>query len=153
MSLNNYLNQLVEKSFLRPEKIGLDQINALLVTAHQNLIAAKKNLAIDEETCYTMAYKSMLKIARALLFLQGFRPIDGQQHKTTIEVAGKILSENFNNLINRFDKMRRKRNQFTYDPLIPLSQKEVNDALKTAEMFYKKVVIFLEQSDPQIKLF
>lgn len=95
----------------------------------------------------------MLKIGRAVLFLQGFRPIDGQQHKTTIEAAEKILGEEFKDLINQFDNMRKKRNIFTYDPLIPLSWEEAKNALKTAEHFFKKTQIFLEKTNPQMKLF
>ncbi len=153
MNLNDYLNKLIERGFLRAEQIGVDQIKALLKNAKKNIFAAQKNLEIDEETCYTMAYNAMLKTARTLVFLQGFRPIDGQQHKITIEIAGKILGKNFGNLIDQLDKMRKKRNQFTYDPLIPLSRQEANNALKNTVDFYKKVKNFLEQNSPQLKLF
>ena len=61
------------------------------MSASKNISASEKNFAIDEEACYTLAYNAMLKIARALVFLQGYRPYDGQQHKTTIEVAGELL--------------------------------------------------------------
>lgn len=153
MNLQNYLNSLAGKGLLKPEKIGLDQVKALLAGASRNLAAAKKNLAIDEETAYVMAYAAMLKIARALIFLWGFRPDDGGQHKTTVEVAGKILGESFNDLINKFDQMRRKRNELSYDPLVPLSQIETENALKNAEEFFKKVKDFLIKTDPQKKLF
>ena len=85
MNLRNYLKNLTKQGFLKKEEIGVDQIRSLLLAASKNLLSAKKNLEIDEETCYTMAYNSMIKAARALLFLQGFRPYDGQQHKTTID--------------------------------------------------------------------
>lgn len=153
MSLNDYLDKLINQGFLKREDIGFDQIRALLESARKNLSAARKNLTIDEETCYTMAYRAMLKVARALLFLHGLRPEDGQQHKTTVEITGKILSKDFNNLIDGFDKMRKKRNKFTYDPLIPLSQSEANSALETAEEFCKKVETFLKQINPQLELF
>lgn len=129
MTLNNYLNKLVEQGLLKQEDIGLDQARSLLGGAIRNISAARKSLAIDEETCYIMAYNAMLKIARALVFLQGFRPIDGQQHKTTIKISGEILGKDFNQLIKRFDKMRRKRNQLIYDSLVPPSKKETKDAL------------------------
>jgi len=153
MNLKNYLDELSKKGYLKPEKIGFDQISALLKSAKKNISAARKNLEIDEETCYTMAYSSMIKIGRALIFLQGYRPDDGQQHKTTIEVAGEVLGTDFSDLIEKFDKMRKKRNQFTYDPLIPLSQREVDDALFCAENFYNKVKDWLEKENPQLKLF
>ena len=97
MNLKNYLENLAVKGLLKKEEIGQDQIKALIINAKRNLSAARKNLDIDEETAYTMAYSAMLKVARALIFIQGFRPDDGQQHKTTIDVAGKILGPDFNN--------------------------------------------------------
>ena len=153
MNLRNYLKNLVKRGFLKKEEIGIDQIRALLSGASKNILSAQKNLEIDEETCYTMAYNSMIKVARALLFLQGLRPDDGQQHKTTVDVAGKILGAEFKNLINQFDNMRKKRNVFTYDPLAPLSYEETKNATETAKSFYNKVQKFLEKTNPQKKLF
>jgi len=152
-SLENYLRELEDRGFIKKEKIGTDQVKALLMSASRNIIASEKNLAIDEEACYTLAYNAMLKIARALVFLQNYRPSDGQQHKTTIDVAGKILGKEFSELIDIFDKMRRKRNQFTYEPMLPLSLAEAKNALKTANEFYKKVRNFLDSKFPQLKLF
>lgn len=152
-SLQNYLRELEFRGFIKKEKIGTDQVRALLISASRNIIASEKNLSIDEEACYTLAYNAMLKIARALVFLQNYRPSDGQQHKTTIEVAGKILGKEFGELIDIFDKMRKKRNQFTYDPMLPLSLADAKNALKTANEFYKKVRNFLDSKYPQLRLF
>ncbi|MFA6047368.1 MAG: HEPN domain-containing protein [Parcubacteria group bacterium] len=153
MNLENYFNKLVQKGFLKRERIGLDQVRALMRSAEKNLSAARKTLAIDEETCYAMAYTGMLKIARAIIFLHGLRPDDGQQHKTTVEVSGMILGDKFNSLIKIFDKMRKKRNKFTYDPMTPVSKEEARSALVTSEEFLSKVRKHLERTDPQKKLF
>lgn len=152
-NLENYLKRLESAGLLRKERIGIDQIRALLMSASKNIIASEKNLSIDEEACYTLAYNAMLKAARALVFLQGYRPHDGQQHKTTIDLTGEILGKEFNELIELFDKMRKKRNQFTYDPMLPLSLTEAKTALKTADAFHKKVRNFLDKKYPQLKLF
>lgn len=153
MNLENYLNDLVEKGLLKKEAIGIDQIKALVKSAKRNLSVADKIFEIDEEVCFSTAYNSMLKIARALVYLKGFRPDDGMQHKTTVDVAGKILGANFALLIDKFDRMRKKRNEFTYDPLIPLGVEETRNALKTAKEFYEKVKEFLMDKEPQLKLF
>ena len=153
MNLENYLNNLIERGFLKKEQIGVDQVSALLKSASKNVRAAERNLGIDEETCYTMAYNSMIKVARAILFLNNIRPTDGQQHKTTIEVAGKILGKEFNDLIKRFDQMRKKRNVFTYEPLIPLSKQETIQSLETAKDFHIKVKDFLQEKKFQLNIF
>jgi len=64
-NLETYLKKLESKGFLKREKIGIDQVKALLISASKNIIASEKNLSIDEEACYTLAYNAMLKIARA----------------------------------------------------------------------------------------
>lgn len=153
MSLENYLNKLIKKGFLKEENIGIEQIKILLVTARKNLTAAKKNLDIDEETCYTMAYNAMLKMARAVVLLKGLRPHGHQQHKVTIEATGQILGQDFKSLINKFDKMRKVRNKFIYEPLLPLSRVEALRAIKTATEFHNKVRDFLKQANPQLELF
>ncbi len=153
MILSNFLKKLEKQGFLKKEDIGLDQVKALLSSSSRNLIASEKNIKIDEEACYSLAYNAMLKIGRALVFLQGYRPSDGKQHLTTIEVAGKILGDEFSTLIDSFDRMRRKRNQFTYDPMFPLSLSEAKKALETATMFNKKVKSYLRKQYSQLDLF
>jgi len=70
-SLEKYLKNLESKGFIKKERIGIDQVKALLTSASKNITASEKNLSIDEEACYTLAYNAMLKLARALVFLQG----------------------------------------------------------------------------------
>ncbi len=72
---------------------------------------------------------------------------------TTVEVAGIILGKSFNDLIHMFDQMRKKRNQFTYEPMLPLSMTEAKKALMTANKFYGKVRNYLDNKYPQLKLF
>ncbi len=153
MSLESYLDSLIEAGLLKKEKVGVDQIKALIQSAKKNLSVAEKIFEIDEEACFSMAYNSMLKVARALVYLKSCRPDDGAQHKTTVEVAGKILGRDFTFLIDKFDRMRKKRNEFTYDPLVPLSKEESKNAMETAKEFYKKVKEFLSDKDSQLKLF
>lgn len=152
-TLEDCLKKLRAEGFLRKEEIGIDQVRALLISAAKNITASEKNIRIDEEACYTLAYNAMLKTARALVFLQSHRPTDGRQHMTTIDVAGAILGEEFSELILMFDKMRKKRNQFTYEPLLPLSMTEAKNALKTAKKFHDKVRKFLVRRYPQLDLF
>ncbi len=72
---------------------------------------------------------------------------------TTIEVAGKILGKEFSKLIHMFNMMRKKRNQFTYEPMLPLSLTEANNAPKTAKKFHNNVRKYLDDKYPQLNLF
>lgn len=159
MNLENYLAKLIKDGYLKREIVGLDKIKNLIKGAEKDLRDAKilhkavEALKVSEEPGYNFAYNSMLKLARAILFLNHLRPNDGQQHKTTIEVAGAILGVDFRKVIVIFDRMRKKRNQFTYDPMTPISRAEARSALLTAEEFFNKVKKHLEEIDPQKKLF
>ena len=50
-TLERYLKKLESEGFLKREKIGIDQVKALLTSAAKNIIASEKNLSIDEEAC------------------------------------------------------------------------------------------------------
>ena len=100
---------------------------------------------------YNYAYLAMLRCGRSIVFTKGYRSVDGQQHKTIIELSGEILGEEFKGIVKKFDRMRRKRNQFTYDPFIPVSKIEAENALKTAEAFVKIVLKIVQKENPQLR--
>lgn len=93
--LENYLNSFERQGFLRREKIGDDQIKALLLSASKNIVASEKNLSIDEEACYTLAYNAMIKIARALSFCMVIGRQTGnstrQQSKLPVKSSAAVL--------------------------------------------------------------
>lgn len=45
----------------KPQKVDPRQVKQFLADAHKKAAAARKNLAIDEETAYQTAYQAMLK--------------------------------------------------------------------------------------------
>lgn len=47
-NLEHFLKKLESDSFLKKEKIGVDQVRALLMSAAKNVTAPEKNLSIDE---------------------------------------------------------------------------------------------------------
>ncbi|MBE3113925.1 MAG: HEPN domain-containing protein [Actinobacteria bacterium] len=143
---------MLNQGLIKKQKIDFSHIEALLLRAHKDIIAARANLEIDEEVTYNYAYLAMLRCGRAIVFMKGFRSVDGQQHKTIIELSGDILGEKFENIIKKFDHMRRKRNQFTYDPFLPVSKIEAENALKTAEEFVKIVQEIIKKENPQLGL-
>ena len=142
---------MLNQGLIKKQKVDFSQIEALLLRAQKDIVAAKANLEIDEEVTYNYAYLAMLRCGRSIVFIKGYRSVDGQQHKTIIELSGEILGEGFKNVIKKFDRMRRKRNQFTYDPFVPVSKNEAENALKTAEEFVKKVLKIVQEENPQLR--
>lgn len=152
MNYKNFINDLLNKGLIKKQTIDFNQIKMLLLRAKKDLMVARKNLVIDEEVAYNYAYLSMLRCGRALMFLKSFRPDDGQQHKTVIDFTAVILDPQYSALLTKFDMMRRKRNQFTYDPLLPVSRTEAENAIKSAEEFAAKITEFIKKENPQLTI-
>ena len=152
MSYEQTIKIFLNQGLIKKQKIDFSHIEALLFRAKKDIVAAKANLKIDEEVSYHYAYLAMLRCGRAIVFLKGFRSVDGQQHKTIIELSGEILGVDYKNIIRKFDRMRRKRNQFTYDPLLPVSLTEAKSAIKTAEKFVEDIFKFVQEINPQLNL-
>ena len=105
--------ELVKSGLLKEEKIGFEQINRLIKRARQNLKSA--NILIqnnDEEGGFKFAYEAMLLAGRALVFSFNLRPRTEGSHKIVVEFAEKILGGHYKDLIQKFNKMRKKRHYF-----------------------------------------
>ena len=152
MSYEDIIKAMLARGLIKKQKIDFSQIEALLYRARKDLKVAIYNLDMDEEATYSYAYLSMLRCGRSIVFLKGYRSVDGQQHKTIIELTGEILGKDFKDFIIKFDRMRRKRNQFTYDPLLPVSKDEAKNALKTAEEFVNRTIKWVKKGNPQLRL-
>jgi len=151
MDYKDTVKVMLNRGLIKKQKIDFSQIEALLLRAQKDIVAAKANLKIDEEVTYNYAYLAMLRCGRSMVFIKGYRSVDGQQHKTIIELSGDILGGKFKSIVKKFDRMRRKRNQFTYDPFLPVSKIEAENALKTAEEFVKIVLKLVQKENPQLR--
>lgn len=150
----NFLKIYQRNGLIKKEEIGFDQIIKHIDRANVDLKVARRNLKIDTEAAYNYAYLAMLRTGRALMFLYNYRPSDGRQHKTVVEFCEYILGKKYAILIKYFDRMRQKRNKFTYDePGLIVSSTETITALQKAEKFVKKITKFIQAKNPQIKLF
>jgi uncharacterized protein (UPF0332 family) len=149
---SDLLRELIDGGFLKEHAKDPEQAKKLLLRSFRDLKTAQANLEIDEEAAYTFAYLAMLRSGRALLFLKGYRPLDGRQHKTVVEVAGFFLGSAYEDLVYKFEQMRRKRNQFTYEPDLPIGSHEAEGALKTAREFVQEILKQARKEGPQFEL-
>ena len=137
---------------LRKQKSGIVQVENLLKEAIIDLNEAKKISHLSKRATYILAYTAMLKSGRALLLLCGFRPADGGQHKTVVEVTSEILGCEYKNLTQNFETMRRKRNELTYEAGTLLSKSESVKALNDAIKLVKKILAKVKALNPQLEL-
>lgn len=85
------------------------------------------------------------------MLLKGFRPANGYQHKTVGEFMAYFLGKKFESLAEHFDRMRKKRNIFTYDVGISISKTEAKNALNTAAEFVSVIRDIIRRENPQIQ--
>jgi uncharacterized protein (UPF0332 family) len=151
MTYEQYLEESLSKGLLKKQKTDLRVVAKMLGRSYKDLAAAKANLAIDEGIAFTVAYLAMLHAARAFILLKGFRPADGFQHKTAVEFTAFFLGKEFKSLAEQFDRMRRKRNIFTYDVDISISKTDAINALNTATKFVDLMKGLMQKENPQLE--
>lgn len=151
--MKNLLEKLEKEGWIKKQKITLSQIEKLAKRALKDLSTAEKNVKDDPECAFDYSYKAMLRIGRAVLFSYGCRPRTTRSHKTIVEACGLILGEKFSDIVDIFDRMRKVRNQFTYDPITEIAEKEAKEALREAKHFLGIVMKRIKEINPQLSLF
>ncbi|MGB8032127.1 MAG: hypothetical protein WCF30_20955 [Terracidiphilus sp.] len=123
----------------KPQPVNPNQVRQFLADARKKAAAARKNLAIDEETAHQTAYEAILKASLALMLSHGQRPRAQLGHHVAIlEFARKHLDPAQAPAFDLFDRMRRKRNIAFYD-IAFISDVEAEDAVRAAEDYLKVV--------------
>jgi uncharacterized protein (UPF0332 family) len=94
----------------------------------------------------------MLLMGRALTFSCGLRPRTVGSHKIVVDFAEKILGTEYKILIQKFGRMRKKRNYLIYGIGLTISRTEAENAIKTAQEFVDKVQKIIQKKNPQRRL-
>ena len=150
MTSKEFLNEYLKKNLIKSEKIGFDQIEKVIKSAEKGLKVAEKLLSIDEGHAYETAYTAMLYAGRAFLFVKGYRPTTNFQHKTVVDVASYFLGDKYKALMEKFDYMRKNRNNFIYEPWkFHVSMADTKAALKSAGEFIEIVKEEIKRLHPQ----
>jgi uncharacterized protein (UPF0332 family) len=123
----------------RSQSVNAKQVKQFLADAKKRTRTARKNLAIDTETAFQIAYEAMIKGSLALMLSHGQRPRKQLGHHIAIiEFAQKHLPGAKAGMFSLFDRMRRKRNDAFYDISI-VSETEAKEAVATAEQYLQLV--------------
>jgi uncharacterized protein (UPF0332 family) len=91
------------------------EVIGLITRAERDLATSRLLQEKDEEWAFAAAYLAMARSARALILSEGYRPkgVRGRDiQKTIVTAVGVILGEQYKSLINKFDRMRRKYQNF-----------------------------------------
>ena len=129
--------------------IGWDQVERLIKRAFEDLKSAERNLPVDEPGAMDFVYKAMFHSANALIRSYGLRPGTTKQHLGVISAAERILGEKYSALILKFDRLRKRRNQFEYQGIFEMGRQELSDSMNQAKQFVETVKQFLHEKNPQ----
>ena len=140
----------LKKGLIKEQKSNFKQIGKQIIRAEKDLSTFSLVIDADPEWASTIAYQAMLRAGRALLYSFGFLPADGQQHKTVVKITGEILGEKYTTTVKKFDKYRKKRNNFFYDSEDAHNFTEAKIALKTAKELLKEIKKRIKSSNPQM---
>ena len=102
-------------------------------------MVAKKLLEINFDTSFIHSYNTMLQSGRALMYCYGYRAMEEEGHKITIDFIESIIDEKYNEYLIAFDRMRRKRHIATYNEAGTITNYYANFAYKTAKEFIQIV--------------
>ena len=153
MSSSDLLERLIKEGKIRKQSAGLDYLDGLLISAKRNFDAAALLKGKIAEGAFKLFYDGLLQIGRVILLINGYRPDDGEQHKTTFLVAGELLGKDFAELIKKIQKYRVKRNICLYEPKDLITAMEVDALYQVSKEFWSKARKYLKKRNPQLKLF
>jgi hypothetical protein len=153
MSLEKLLKELIEQGKLKKQNTNIHYLDNLLLSAKRNFEAASVVKNKIDEAAFKLVYDGLLQIGRLILLINGYRPHDGGQHKTTFMVAGALLGDEYSDLISKIQKFRIKRNDCIYEPTDFISHEETEAIFETSREFWKTARDYLKKKNPQLKLF
>jgi uncharacterized protein (UPF0332 family) len=87
----------------------------------------------------------MIRAGKALMFSRGFLPTTKNSHKTIMEFTGFVLGDEYQDLLLRFNRMRRKRHDFIYDSQNHTTESEARGALHTAKELIDKIAALITE--------
>ena len=132
----------------KPQQVNVSQVKQFFADAEKRAAAARKNLSIDNETAYQIAYEAMIKGSLALMLSHGQRPRHQLGHHIAIiEFAQKQFDGSHAATFALFDRMRRKRNNAFYDIAL-ITDTEAEEAVVTAENYLKLVATGIKAKLP-----
>ena len=131
------LSELLRSGLIEKFESNEDQIRNEAEIARGDLASAKNILRIGEwKWAYNAAYNGMLQAGRGLMFSKGYRP-RGQEHHVAVvsfvrAVYGSKLAPD---VLQTFERARRRRSDATYDRPGTISESQVRAVVEKAEVF------------------
>jgi uncharacterized protein (UPF0332 family) len=133
------LGELLKKNLVEEFKSEPNQVTKAIENAEKNLKTAEKILGIEEwGAAHSSAYTAMLNAGRALMFSKGYRPRGPDHHIAVVEFC-RIYEKKYSaEVIEAFDRGRRRRHEFQYDDADAISENQGRNMVENARIFVSK---------------
>lgn len=145
--------RFLRDKLVKRQKPDFKQIFYQLQRSSRDLKTAEANLGIDLTWSLTIAYHAMIRAGRALMYSKGYLPTTKTSHKTIVEFTKLILGHDYDTLIGKFNRLRRKRHDFIYDSKNHITCSEAKSSLDTAKKLIHRIVDLVKQESPEGYLF
>ena len=145
--------RFLRDKLIKRQRPDFKQISHQLQRSLKDLKTAEANLKIDLTWSLAIAYHSMIRAGKALMYSKGYLPTTKRSHKTIVEFTKLILGNEYHALVGRFNRMRRKRHDFIYASKNQVTYQEAKSSLETALKLINKIIILVKQENPQKALF
>lgn len=143
----------MEDNSLQEKKVSFREVESVLNKAHKSIRAAEILIDKDiDESAFKEAYDAMILAGRALIFFLGYKPRTVGSHTITIRFCELYLGKEFKTLVERFKRMKQKRNYLIYGTGLVISETEAKNAITTTKEFIKKIKEIIQKNNPQKKL-
>ena len=145
--------KFLKDNLIKKEKPDFKQIAYQLKRAQKDLTTAEANLSIDLTWAFAIAYHAMIRASKALMYSKGYLPTAKRSHKTIVELTKLILGSEYESIIGRFSRMRRRRHDFIYDSKNNITSHEAKSSIDTAKKLIDEIVILVRKENPEKDLF
>ncbi len=148
----NY-EEFIRNKLIKRQEPNFQQISRQLERALKDLKAAQANLKIDLTWTLAIAYHSMIRAGKALMYAKGYLPSTIRTHKTIVELTNLILGDDYHALVSKLNRMRRRRHDFIYDSKNHTTLGEANSAIQAAKKLINRIITLVREENPEKGLF
>ena len=138
----------LDNGWLEVHKTSLQEISELLSIAERDLTDCESP-GLSPDWQLSIAYNAALQVATAALAASGYRVSRQAYHYRVIQsLAHTIKAES--NIVNQFDKFRKKRNIGGYEAVGRISQHEADEMKSLAEKLKDQIITWLKKKHPDL---
>ena len=145
--------KFLKDKLIKRQKPDFNQISCQLQRSLKDLKTSKANLKIDLTWALTIAYHAMIRAGKALIYSRGYLPTAKRSHKTIVELTKIILGHDYDTLVSKFNRLRKKRHNFIYDSKNHITLTEAKSSLETAQKLIERITDLVKEENPEKDLF